>query len=137
MKVEIRERKIHEVSQLVVKASVRYWDDAEVNGIVDTDGSLIPFRKGDCWNIIVDVDKGQIVGWPKGTTAKTHYKVCDCGLYSLVNSEGVVLFTVESYVPDCLGDEGDYLELEIDSDGFIKDWVNDFWDIVEIYESKN
>jgi hypothetical protein len=34
-------------THLHVKAGVRYWEDATVNGEEDTDGSFIPFRNED------------------------------------------------------------------------------------------
>ena len=64
-------------TKLRVSAGVRYWEDASVNGVEDTDGTLIPFRKGDLWCPIIDLETGQIYDWPAGANAYIHYKVCD------------------------------------------------------------
>lgn len=66
-----------------VSAGVRYWEDASVNGAEDTEGSLIPFRKGDNWEPVIRLADGMVMEWPQGTTADVHFKVCDAGEYWL------------------------------------------------------
>jgi hypothetical protein len=72
------------------------------------------------WRISVDVETGEVVGWPIGVKASTNYKVCDrCNLrFGAVSYMG--------YVPDFLGidDEswGDYICITIKDDGFIENW---------------
>ena len=81
-----------EVSVVFLKAEcgVRYWEDAEVNGKQeDDDNPTIPCRTGDSWCPVIALDTGKIEGWPEGVTAKTHYKVCDAGRYSLLDAERV------------------------------------------------
>lgn len=112
---------------LIVKAGVRYWEDATVNGVVDEDGTLIPFRKGDLWCPVIELKSGQVLNWPQGTTADIHYKVCDSGSYWIGDMHGDPLFVWNSdYVPDDLlasrGGYGDYIILEIDACGMIKGW---------------
>lgn len=119
---------------LKVEARVRYWEDAEVNGAEDTDGDLIPLRKGDTWCPLIDIREGRIIDWPKETTAKIHYKVCDEGEYWLLNWD---LQTVAKwggfYVPDDLlcpngNGYGDYIILNVDGEGQIEGWLADEFD---------
>lgn len=120
----------HEVTHLVAVMGPRYWEDASVNGVEeDNDAPKMPFIYGDRWTIMVDLDTGTIKGWPKGTTAKTHYKVCDDGLYKLVNSNGNAIASKDGYVPSMLcpntNGYGDYVILKIDEDGHIEGWSPD------------
>lgn len=112
---------------LEVDAEVRYWEDATVNGVEDTNGDLIPGRDGDSWKIFIDLSQGTIEDWPIGTTADIHYKVCDAGLYWLANDSKKRIATWNGvYVPTyflCHGPNsngyGDYIILKIDTDGKI------------------
>ena len=135
MKTVIKVEKEVEIKYLFVEAGVRYWEDAEVNGEEDTEGNLIPCRSGDYWKPIIDVDKGQIVNWGEGITAKIHYKVCDDGNYSLKNEEGEEIIKIDGYVPDTISPEvrgyGDYIIMNVDAQGNIANWnfnINDFID---------
>lgn len=109
-----------------VKAGVRYWEDAEVNGHADLDGSRIPLRVGAYWQPVIELEGGRILNWPAGTIASIHYKVCDDGEYALLDSQGKALAVRKGYVPDMLAvgedGEGDYIILEVGSDGQIQDW---------------
>lgn len=113
---------------LIVSAGVRYWEDATVNGVEDTEGTLIPFRDGDYWCPVIDLRDGTIKDWPKGTTASIHYKVCDDGEYWLADEAGVKRFKWRGdYVPDrflCHGDDGfgDYIILDVDANGYIQNY---------------
>jgi hypothetical protein len=113
---------------LKVEAGVRYWEDATVNGVEDEGGTLIPFRSGDLWCPMVDIQTGTIIGWPKGTVANIHYKVCDAGEYQVLDSNHVVVSEREGYVPqaiDCSEDHssyGDYIIWDVDGDGVIARW---------------
>ena len=78
-KVVVTTKSEAEVKYLRATCGVRYWEDATVNGKEDTDGTLIPLRDGDTWKVTIDLATGIIEGWPEGTTAKIHYKVCDEG----------------------------------------------------------
>lgn len=114
---------------LKVEAEVRYWEDAKVNGVEDTEGTLIPFKTGDIWEPIIDLDKGVIVDWPKGTAANIHYKVCDAGEYWLLaeDKEKIAQY-LSYYVPDeflCYGNNrgyGDYIIFNVDETGKIQDY---------------
>ena len=112
---------------LKVRAGVRYWEDATVNGVEDIDGSLIPFRDGPIWNPTIDILAGIVVDWPQGTTADIHYKVCDNGGYWLADESGKLTHQYgDFYVPSILspGGEGygDYIIMKVSEDGTIANW---------------
>lgn len=128
MKVTVKIEKEVEVTTLLVDAGVRYWEDASVNGVEDTEGNSIPCRDGDRWKPIIDIESGIITNWTKGVTAEVHYKVCDDGIYHLLDSEGNTILTKDGYVPDILDIErdsyGDYIIMNIDENGLIANWKN-------------
>jgi hypothetical protein len=116
-----------------MEAGVRYWEDALLNGRPDTHGN-VPFRQGDLWCPLIDVDTGEVLGWSKGMHARIHYKVCDAGEYWLldVNKQKIAKWN-GYYVPDdvlCIGDQGygDYIIFEINEDGYIKNWEKPYFD---------
>lgn len=115
-----------EITKVQVKAGVRYWEDATVDGVDDTDGSLIPCKNGDIWMPLIEIDTGKILNWEMGKVATIHYKVCDSFLCELLDNFGEAIKTYEGYVPDfmCPKDSGygDYIIMDIDENGFIKDW---------------
>lgn len=129
MKRIIKVEKEVEIKTLKVRAGVRYWEDATVSGIRDENGDLIPCRDGDNWCPLIDVDTGQITNWTKGVTAEIHYKVCDDGDYYLLDEKDEVLSHKNGYVPDIMCPKevgyGDYIIMDIDENGFVKDWKFD------------
>ena len=54
MKVKLKIEKELEVKYLQVKAGARYWEDTIVDGVEDTEGSLIPCREGDYWCPLIE-----------------------------------------------------------------------------------
>lgn len=135
MKIEITVTKEVDVKYIQVSAGVRYWEDAEVNGIEDKNGDLIPFRDGDNWTPVINVDTGEILNWPKGTTAKIHYKVCDDGTYGLLDEFQALIIERDGYVPDILAPcgegYGDYIILNVNTDGFVENWKANLDDFME------
>lgn len=132
MKATIKIEKEVEVKYLVVDAHVSHWDDSEVNGVEDDDENpRMPFANKAChmWKITIDVDEGRIVDWPEGVAAKVFYKVCDEGVYSLLDPDKNLIERIESYVPDCLAISytgyGDYICFDVEPDGHIEDWYFD------------
>lgn len=117
---------------LKVEAGVRYWEDADVNGVDDNEGTLIPCREGNFWKPTIDLDAGKIENWPAGTIANVHYKVCDAGVYALLDSERNVVKTIDGYVPNILWPAepgyGDYINMSIGANGEIMDWRVDLSD---------
>lgn len=118
-----------DVKYIGVDARVRYWEDTTVNGIEDKEGDLIPFRNGDLWQPCIDIEKGVIVDWPIGTTARVHYNVGDNGEYYLLNDDMTAIAKYKDYyVPNgllCHGDYvcGDYIIMHIDENGKIEKYV--------------
>ncbi|MDH7801304.1 MULTISPECIES: hypothetical protein [unclassified Rhizobium] len=110
------------VRYLKADCGVRYWEDAEVNGVEDEDGN-IPCRNGDSWQPVIDLNTGKIEGWPEGTTADLHYKVCDAGVYTLLDENREAVKQIDGYVPKimCPGGSGygDYVIMKIGADGLI------------------
>ena len=124
---------ITKATRLIVKAGVRYWEDARVNGTEDKQGMLVPFRKGDHWCPTIELASGRILDWPAGVNADIYYKVVDNGEYWLADDGNAKLAkygtypTRTSYVPDkflCVGDQGygDYIILTVGTDGLIAGW---------------
>ena len=113
-------------THIEVEAGVRYWEDAEVNGVQDSDGTLIPGGGGDCWQAVIDLAAGRIEDWPAGTEARIHYKVCDQGAYWLLDADWTrVAKWAGHYVPGaflCHGDNGfgDYIIMDVDPGGVIE-----------------
>ena len=128
MKVEITVKKI-EVKSILVDAGVRYYENATVNDIEDTEGTLIPCKKGDRWQPEIEIETGKILNWEQGKKADIHYKVCDDGKYSLKDEKGKIVYTQMATVPDILAINdngyGDYIIMQVDENGFIKDWNKD------------
>ena len=129
MKVSVKIYREVEIKYLQVEAQVRYWDDAE-------DGEYIPCKDGELWKPLIDFDKGQIINWQQGKVASVHYKVCDAGSYYLLDPEKNILLSIHNdYVPSILSPEdsgyGDYIIMEIDEDGFIRDWKADISDFTQ------
>ena len=129
MLIELNVKKKFQVEYLQVAAGVRYWEDATVNGVEDKDGSLIPCRDGDYWRPIIELDTGKIVNWQKGIKADIHYKVCDDGTYTLIDSTGESVKLIDGYVPSIMSPKengyGDYIIMDVDEDGFIQGWACD------------
>ena len=113
---------------LEVDAEVRYWEDSTVNGVEDHDGSLIPFGDGKLWKPVIRLSDGVVLNWPDSVEADVHYKVCDQGLYWLLDEhQKRILKWNGDYVPDaflCMDGSGfgDYIVMQIGRDGSIKNW---------------
>ena len=113
MKVIVMQPQEVDVKILKVNAGVRYWDDGSVNGVTDDPNyPAMPFSKSGRWIINIDIDKGIIVDWPQGVKASVDYKVCDDGVYSLIDSKGNV---IRHFANDCI-------IMNIDEYGRISGW---------------
>lgn len=126
MKVKLKIEKNYDAKWLHVRAGVRYWEDATVNGVEDEKGDLIPCRDGDDWKPRINVETGEIVNWRQGTKAEIHYKVCDDGDYRLLDAEQNQITFVDGYVISSLCPKengyGDYIIMNVDENGMIEDW---------------
>lgn len=128
---------------LEVDCEPRYWEDATVNGVEDTDGTLIPFREGDSWRPVINLNLGDIVNWPQGMEARIHYKVCDAGEYYIRKNGKRISKYKSAYVPNnflCHGANaygyGDYIILNVRADGHIKGYqapfiVQEQWEMLD------
>lgn len=129
MKFTRMEERSYEADKLLVFASVRYWEDATVNDIEDSDGELMPCIDGGLWCPIIDLGTGFIVNWTDGVKADIHYKVCDAGVYKLMDISGAVIAQKEWYVPDMLSPDGegygDYIIMKVDEHGKIENFKAD------------
>jgi len=126
--IEIQRTETVAVKFLKVSANVRYWEDANVNGIEDTNGTMIPCRNGESWEPTIDLDTGRIVDWPTNTLADVHYKVCDEGRYALTDADGKEVCVKDGYVPSIMSPNengyGDYIIMTIGADGTIANFDN-------------
>lgn len=125
MKAKFTVTKEFDIEYLFVEAGVRRWEDGIINGIEDKDGN-IPCRDGDCWKPLININTGKIVNWTQGVKASIHYKVCDNGTYKLLDINMELIKKIRDYVPKMLSPKvegwGDYITMDIDSDGQINDW---------------
>ena len=133
MKALIKKQVEVDMKLLKVDAGVRYWEDATVNGVEDETGELIPFKEGDRWVPVIDIESGKVLNWPIGTIANIHYKVCDDGIYTLEDVNGIDVVVLDGYVPGTLSPVqdgyGDYIIMNIDGEGNIEYWkfkLNDY-----------
>lgn len=117
MKVTVNKPTEIEVKSIVLELPVRYEEEDIPNDF--------PLRKGDMWTAKVDLDTGVIEGWPTGKTGVVRMKVCDEGVYTLLDAQGAVVAKLDQdYVPNDVvpGEYGDYVDLTIDATGQITNW---------------
>lgn len=127
MKAFVKVKKQVELKTLRVMAGVRYWEDSMINGVYDEEGTLTPCRKGENWCPDIDIDTGVVLNWELGKRAEIHFKVCDDGCYYLLDENDNVQLSIEGdYVPEMMCPKengyGDYIIMDIDEIGKIKDW---------------
>ena len=153
MEIIVKNNSKLEINYLVLNCHVRYVQDSDVNGESDVtyeeqcDGVTprMPFfnvheNKRGCydynWCPVININSGQIINWPVGTTANISYKVCDgCQISFKRNLNEDPLFYpyenglvdhYEGYVPrilDIMGDGyGDYIQMNVDEYGNIENF---------------
>lgn len=119
-----------EVKYLKANCGVRYWENATVNGVEDEHGDLIPCKEEDRWMPLIELETGQILNWNTGTEADIHYKVCDDGIYTLLDAEKKPITEIEYYVPNIMCPEGqgfgDYVIMKVNKYGVIQNWSPSF-----------
>lgn len=82
------------------------------------------------WCPVIDVNEGKVLDWTPGFVLRTHFKVCDQGIYVYSNydeSQQIVSIDCDLYyVPNWLEDfddgYGDYMYIQINGDGTIENW---------------
>lgn len=129
-KITVKTTEEREVKFLRVDAGVRYWEDGTVNGDADDDDNpKMPFAVDGRWIPVIELETGRILDWPEVVTASVHYKVCDDGVYTLLDADKNPVKVHDGYVPAilCPKDEGygDYIIMDIGPDGVIADWAVD------------
>jgi hypothetical protein len=119
---------------------VRYWEDAsyydpETDTWIedDEDDPRIPCRIGETWCPDIDLNTNRILNWTPGVRYRTHYKCCDCFYCSLLGHTPNIM-EYEGYVPEGLGEDGDYVIWEIDEDGTIVRGFNFTQDTIDYME---
>lgn len=127
-----------------VDAGGIFFEDATVNGTDDISWDeqrcliaprmpLMTYeeaKKEYRWQFEIDLETGNIINWPKGTTASTCYKVRDEGSYALLDENHNIIHKADCYVPKILAylDKaqsygfGDYIILSINAEGHLKDF---------------
>lgn len=91
-----------------------------------------------CVVLTIDVETGQVINWPKNSPHDFFdVKIVDEGEYILYDEIVNEIVRYRGYVPDCIGEGGygDYLEFEIDENGYIVDWEFTKEDLEEFFES--
>lgn len=82
-----------------------------------------PLREGNAWEAEVDIDTGEITDWPVGKSGNLEMKVCDEGVYVLLDYGFEEIASLKGYVPAIVPrDGGDYVNLKINSEGIITNW---------------
>lgn len=115
MKITVEKPVEIEVDAMRITLPVRFEEEDIPNDF--------PMREGDTWKATVEIDTGKIRDWPLGKSGNIFMKVCDSGVYELLDGEKVIA-TREDYVPNCIPQDcGDYVEFEIDESGIIKGWA--------------
>ena len=88
-----------------------------------------PMERQD-WCPVIDVNEGKVLDWTPGFVLRTHFKVCDQGIYVYSNQDETQQIVStdcdEYYVPNWLCDwdsgYGDYMFIQINGDGTIENW---------------
>ena len=111
-----------DIKWCVIDIEPRYIGDSEDDDLPTTFPLLNDAKTQ--WKAQVDIDTGIISGWPKGEARSMHVKVCDAGIYSLLDCDLNEVAKFSGYVPHGVvpGSYGDYIQLTIDEDGRITNW---------------
>lgn len=117
MKLTIKKPVEYEAKYIIVDVPVRYDNED-----MPYDA---PLRSGDNWRALIDLDTATIVDWPQGKTLSfKDMKICDEGIYTLLDADKNEIARRADYVPNALlpGAYGDYLSLDINEEGVITNW---------------
>ncbi len=117
MKVTVIKKEEVEIKFVLIDISPRHLGEEE---------KPVPLLTGDTWRVMVDINSGKIHDWPQGEEREYYWKICDAGSYYLLDeNEEIALSIDNNYVPNNLlpGEWGDYLDLKINTDGIITNWL--------------
>lgn len=122
MKAIIKVEKEVNIKTIVIDIAPRHIGDSAYDDM-PTDFPLLSKDKK-TWFARVDVNTGIIYDWPQGEVREMYVKVCDQGIYTLLDENDQELCSIEGYVPNGLipGEYGDYIDLKIDANGVITNW---------------
>lgn len=129
MKQEVMVKKEIDAKFISINLPVRYGDEDIAFDF--------PLRDGDVWQATVEIDSGNIKGWPAGKSGSLYMKVTDSGVYTIYDLDMNELAKLNDYVPHGIvpGEYGDYVNLEIDETGHILNWsprnLDDFFTSVD------
>lgn len=134
MIVEITKKVEVDVKWLQIICPFHYANDIEINGIQfeDDDSEIIglPLFENGEWNVKIDIDNGTIQDWEIGKSVSIYSKLRDEGNYFVMDGDyNEIAVIKQNYVPDCLGEYGDYLILSIDENGKVENFkfnIDDF-----------
>lgn len=144
MKKKIKIEKEVDLALAECQIFARYWEDAWINGVEDdAENPKMPcVEKVEhfcyktprlAWCPVIDLDLGLIMNWPQGETASIHYKSCDENVIRIIDADGNVVKEYCGYVPQFLYPKengyGDYVIMDIDQNGYIRDFDNCLDDI--------
>jgi hypothetical protein len=131
MKATVKIEKEVDIKKVIIDIKIRYVGDTDDDD-VPTD---FPMLSGEIWKATVLIDEGRIIDWPKGVARDLFCKVCDAGVYTLLDHDDNEISVRSGYVPNNLvpGEYGDYVDLKIDTNGIITNWpkspsVSEFFD---------
>lgn len=120
MYIEITRRVAVEVCSVQITVPVNYEEEDMPNNF--------PGRDGDQWSVIVNLHNGDLSlsdrsPFPKDATLELHMKVCNSGIYRLLDDCGDVMEERAAGVPGFFPGPhyGDYLILDI-ADGKVENW---------------
>lgn len=143
MKLQITTSQEHDITTMHCEIGVRYWEDAsyydpETDTWIEDDeyDPRIPCRIGETWCPDIDLNTNRILNWTPGVRYRTHYKCCDC-FYCRLLGHTPNIMEYEGYVPEGLGEDGDYVIWEIDEDGTIIGGFNFTQDTIDYMERNN
>lgn len=117
------------------------FDDGMGTELQYEEGFLPPMFDSDnqTLEVIVDLQERKALDWDeKKGYIHMWAKLCDSGIYTLLDADEQPLCQIAGYVPNALVPPyergfGDYLELTIESDGTLPDWKSelDFSDFID------
>ena len=120
MKATVTKKVEVEIKSILIEVQPRHIGISEDDDLSPD----APMLSGNNWKAEVDVDTGQIKGWPQGRTLDIFIKVCDAGFYTLKDQDGEIVATKDGYVPNNIvpGEYGDYISLKVNEDGVVTNW---------------
>lgn len=116
MNAKVPSKKSVSIKFIRLELAVRYDEEDIPNDF--------PMRHNDMWQATVNIDTGEIIGWPQGKSGKLDMKVCDEGIYTLLDDRNKPLAKLDGYVPHGVvpGEYGDYVRIDINDKGIITNW---------------